>query len=100
MLPFLAGSQCVIVAKSGSSSSDDEDRHDANLIVVIGDGQFVDAPVQGVRYVSGAVSGITGPNGEFNYEIGKTIGFYIGDISRFAALFTDVVIQALLTVLA
>ncbi len=43
-------------------------------------GQLVDAPVEGVSYQSGQQSGITGPNGEFVYEIGKAVRFFIGPI--------------------
>jgi hypothetical protein len=42
---------------------------------------LIDAPVQGVRYESGSVSGITGDLGEFQYETGGTIRFFIGDIA-------------------
>ena len=43
-------------------------------------GRFVDAPVQGLSYVSGSQSGVTGVNGEFVYEIGKPVRFKVGDI--------------------
>ena len=34
-----------------------------------GQGQLVDSPVAGLHYISGSLSGKTGPNGEFEYEI-------------------------------
>ncbi len=43
-------------------------------------GLFVDSPVQGMSYVSGSQSGITGSDGKFRYEKGKSIIFKIGDI--------------------
>ncbi len=43
-------------------------------------GKFVDAPVEGLRYVSGAQSGYTGANGEFTYEVGKTVTFSVGGV--------------------
>jgi len=76
----LTGSECVFFATSGGDTDRSEEDRGAGLIVIIGDGQLIDAPVQGVRYVSGALSGITGSDGEYRYEIGRTIRFYIGDI--------------------
>jgi len=80
--PLLAGSQCAFFFSSGggSSSSDDEDDR-AGLVVKVSDGQFIDAPVQGVNYISGSLSGVTGSNGEFQYETGNTVRFFIGDIA-------------------
>jgi hypothetical protein len=75
----LTGSECVIVAKSGSSHDKDEEKR-SGLVVVLSDGQFIDAPVQGMGFVSGSVSGITGPDGEFQYEAGQPVRFFIGDI--------------------
>ena len=51
------------------------------MVVAVDNGQLIDAPVQGVRYESGSVSGITGDFGEFQYETGGTIRFFIGDIA-------------------
>jgi hypothetical protein len=77
----LTGSECVFVAKSGSSSTDDKDEEQrSNLVVIIKNGQFIDAPVQGLSYRSGRVSGVTGPEGEFQYEDGRKVHFSIGDV--------------------
>jgi hypothetical protein len=84
----LTGGQCVFIATSGNDSCDSSDidscdsknNNNSGLAVVINDGQLIDAPVQGVRYESGSVSGVTGAMGEFQYEEGKTIRFFIGDI--------------------
>jgi hypothetical protein len=79
----LTGSQCVIVATSGGGQLDcndtDKDK-DPCPVVVVATGRLVDAPVQGVRYVAGSLSGSTGVNGEFQYELDKPVRFFIGDI--------------------
>jgi hypothetical protein len=85
----LTGSQCVFVATSGNNSCkssnnnpcDSKQNHNSGTVVVVNTGQLIDAPVQGVRYEAGSVSGITGALGEFRYEEGSTIRFYIGDIA-------------------
>jgi len=85
----LTGSQCVFVASSGNNNSCESTNNDpcdakqnnGSGTVVVKTGQLIDAPVQGVRYVSGSVSGVTGDAGEFQYEEGGTIHFYIGDIA-------------------
>ena len=50
-------------------------------MVVVNDGRLIDGPVQGVGYASGAQTGITGSDGEFRYEAGNTVQFFIGDIT-------------------
>lgn len=86
----LTGSQCVFVASSGNNNSceptnndpcDAKQNNGSSTVVVVKTGQLIDAPVQGVRYVSGSVSGVTGATGEFQYEEGGTIRFYIGEIA-------------------
>lgn len=78
-IPLLGGAQCAFFYSSGDDDDDDQ-RQDANLVVVAGDGRLVDDPVEGVRYESGPLAGLTGHNGEFRYEVGNTVRFYIGDI--------------------
>ena len=81
-IPLLAGSQCAFFFSSGGGSSDSDDEDDrSGLVVKVSDGQFIDAPVQGVGYTSGELSGVTGDNGEFQYEDGNTVRFFIGDIN-------------------
>ena len=81
-IPLLAGSQCAFFFSSGGGSSDSDDDDDrSGLVVKVSDGQFIDAPVQGVGYTSGELSGVTGDNGEFQYEDGNTVQFFIGDIN-------------------
>ena len=50
-------------------------------LVVIIDGRLVDGPVGGVRFESGSLSGVTGPNGEFQFIDGGLVQFFIGDIA-------------------
>ena len=76
-IPMLVGSQCAVFFSSGSDSDDDD--KDEELIVVA-TGQFGAAPVSGADYVSGSISGVTGSDGEFQYEVGQPIQFSIGDI--------------------
>jgi hypothetical protein len=75
------GANCSFYATSGGSKDDDDEKPDANLVIVIREGLFVDAPVQGAGYASGSLSGITGPNGEFRYQVGQRVRFFIGDIN-------------------
>jgi hypothetical protein len=72
-LPFLAGSSCAVFWSSGNGSSneDDQKKDDEGFIVVV-TGNFGDPPVS---------SGTTGENGEFEYEPGKSVQFFIGDIN-------------------
>jgi hypothetical protein len=82
----LTGSQCVFVASSGNNSCNPTINNPCNsknnttseALLVINEGRLIDAPVQGVRYESGSVSGFTGALGEFRYEAGNTIRFSIG----------------------
>jgi hypothetical protein len=89
-IPVLTGSQCLFVASSGNNHAcistvekpcNTQDNTSPVVVVAVDNGQLIDAPVQGVRYESGSVSGITGDLGEFQYESGNTIRFYIGDIA-------------------
>jgi pectate lyase len=89
-VPALTGSQCVFVASSGDNHDcistvdkpcDSQNNTDPVVVVTVDNGQLIDAPVQGVRYESGSVSGVTGDFGEFQYETGGTVRFFIGDIA-------------------
>lgn len=89
-VPVLTGSQCVFVASSGNDNlckpatdtpCDSQNNTDPIVVVTVDNGQLIDAPVQGVRYESGSVSGVTGDLGEFQYETGGTVRFFIGDIA-------------------
>lgn len=76
-LPFITASQCVVLFSSNDSDDDDKDE---DKIIIASTGSFVDAPVQGMVYRSGSLSGITGPGGEFEYEPDEPVQFLIGDI--------------------
>ena len=81
-IPLFGGSQCSFYANSGGDSYDSDKKDDnAGLTVVVDDGRLIDAPVEGVSYQSGSLAGITGSRGEFQYEVGNTIQFFIGDIA-------------------
>jgi hypothetical protein len=79
-MPLLGGGKCAFFYSSGDDDDDDKEANETDLVVVVGEGTLVDAPVQGVRYESGSLTGITGNNGEFRYEVGNTVRFSIGDI--------------------
>ncbi len=81
-IPLFGGSQCSFYANSGGDSRDsDKKDENAGLTVVVDDGRLIDSPVEGVSYQSGSLAGITGSSGEFQYEVGNTIRFFIGDIA-------------------
>lgn len=46
----------------------------------VGQGQFIDAAVEGISYTSGGESGLTDASGTFSYETGKSVTFSIGGI--------------------
>ncbi|MGD8630089.1 MAG: hypothetical protein PVH38_06295 [Gammaproteobacteria bacterium] len=95
-MPLLGGSQCAFFASSGGGSSDpDDENRDAGLVIIVGDGTLVDAPVAGVRYESGPLAGITGSHGEFQYEVGNSVRFFIGDIALGRAVAGKAVITPL-----
>ena len=90
LTPALTGSQCVFVATSGGNDSckqiqdkpcDSQSSITPVMVAAVESGQFIDAPVQGLRYESGSLSGTTGKLGEFEYETGNTVRFFIGDIT-------------------
>ena len=63
-IPLLGGSQCAFFFSSGGGSSDSEDKDErAGLVVIVSNGNFVDAPGDGVNYESGSLAGITGSMG-------------------------------------
>lgn len=57
----------------GSSNNNDDDP--TGLI-----GVFLDSPVDGVQYRTATKSGITKDGGKFEYEVGETVTFSIGDL--------------------
>ena len=79
--PVLVGAQCAFFFSSGGGSSD-RDKEDSNkgLTVVVAEGHLSDAPVVGIDVHSGPLKSITRDNGLFEYEVGNTVRFFIGDI--------------------
>jgi len=50
------------------------------IVPATANGVFVDAPVEGLSYVSGSHKGKTDAAGTFTYEIGQPVTFQVGDI--------------------
>jgi hypothetical protein len=73
------GTDCTMSGTSGGGSEDESSRG-GGLTVVISSGRLVDAPVQGVSYSSAAIAGVTGANGEYEFQQGHGVRFFIGDI--------------------
>lgn len=44
-------------------------------------GTFIDAPVQGLKYVTASQNGDTNENGEFKYVAGEEVEFFLGNLS-------------------
>jgi len=44
-------------------------------------GIFVDSPVAGLSYTSGAQTGVTSSTGQYTYEVGQTVTFSLGGIT-------------------
>jgi hypothetical protein len=78
LTPFLVGSQCAFLFNSGGN--DDDDKDDDKIVVVAANGVFGSTPVAGANYTSGTIRGVTGRNGEFEYEPGSPVQFSVGDI--------------------
>jgi len=80
-LPLLVGSSCAFFFSSGGGSSDRKDGDkDDEIIVVANSGNFGEPPAEGVSYESGSLSGVTDSSGEFQYETGKNVRFFIGEV--------------------
>ncbi len=72
---IIAISVALTVSACGGSSDDNSGG------VSTATGQFKDSNTAGIRYVSGGQSGITGADGSFTYEVGKTVTFSIGGVT-------------------
>ncbi len=81
-LPLVVGSSCAFFFSSGGGSNDRDDKDkDDEFIVVATSGSFGEPLVQGVSYESGSLAGVTDSNGAFEYETGKTVRFFIGEVA-------------------
>jgi len=47
----------------------------------IGQGVFVDAPVEGLTYESSGITGTTDSSGKFSYRVGSTVKFFVGGVA-------------------
>jgi len=54
-------------------------------------GVFIDSPVIGIGYKTETLSGVTSPNGEYEYLPGETVTFFIGDLELPPTLATGTV---------
>ena len=54
-------------------------------------GVFIDSPVISIGYKTETLSGVTGPNGEYDYLPGETVTFFIGDLELPPTLATGTV---------
>jgi len=71
-----------IVASSvflGCSNSNSNSDSTPNATVYTG--TFIDAPVKGLKYSTSSQSGFTDENGEFKYQSGENVEFYLGNLS-------------------
>ncbi|MBA1446449.1 MAG: hypothetical protein M3H12_07585 [Chromatiales bacterium] len=85
--PWVLAATCVLFALQGcnggsDSSNDQSETTTPNDPIEEGvkHGVFLDSPVEGLSYIAGTKSGITDRHGQFTYEDGETVYFYIGDI--------------------
>jgi hypothetical protein len=72
ILVVLAGVSAMLIVFGGCSGNSSSSS--------VNTGVFVDSPVAGLDYRTETQSGITGPNGEFQYIPGETVVFSIGDV--------------------
>jgi hypothetical protein len=81
VVALLCGAQCSFVATSGGSHDDGKQDRNSGLVVVIRDGTVTGASVEGLRFEAGSLTGFTGTNGEFQFEDGASVAFFIGDLA-------------------
>jgi hypothetical protein len=79
VIPLLAGAQCAAFFSSGGGSDDDEEHRDGLTVIVV-NGYLGEAPTKGVGFTSGSISGVTDEEGRFQYQVGHSVRFYLGDI--------------------
>ena len=92
-LPFVVGSSCIVLFDSGGGSNnnwnpdkDDDDDDEEEEETVVQSGNFSAPATEGLNYQSGSVSGVTGSDGEFQYEQDQPVQFSIGDITLGSAV--------------
>jgi hypothetical protein len=67
----------VLSGCGGGGGSDDDATNPTNTTA---QGRFIDAPVEGLSYTSGDITGVTDSNGTFTYEVGSTVVFRVSNI--------------------
>ncbi|WP_331350809.1 hypothetical protein [Cellvibrio sp. UBA7671] len=70
-----------IPAPSSTPTSSSAPAASSTAAATVLQGQFKDTSISGVRFVSGAQTGMTNSTGTFTYEQGKSISFSIGGIT-------------------
>ena len=78
IVPLLTGAKCVFWFSSDDSDRDKPPPEKPEDTVKAG--QVGGIPVEGLRYESGTLSGITGPDGGFEYEADGDVRLFLGDI--------------------
>jgi len=73
---MFAGAVALAVSACGGGGSDG-----GGVVSGVASGVFVDAPVQGLAYTSGAISGTTDALGTFQYEPGQSVTFALGNVT-------------------
>lgn len=74
IIAFSAIASALFVGCGDSSDS-------APATATVETGTFVDAPVQGLKYVTASQNGDTNANGEFKYVAGEEVEFFLGNLS-------------------
>lgn len=69
-----------ILIMSGCGDSDDGHGGVVSSTPVL-KGTFIDAPVQGLKYITATQSGFTNDKGEFNFKAGEQVEFLLGNLS-------------------
>ena len=78
-LLILTATLALVAGCSGSCPSDSTDC--STNTYTVGQGVFVDAPVEGLTYESTGITGTTDSTGKFSYRVGSTVKFYVGGIA-------------------
>ena len=78
-LPLLGGAKCAFWFSSGDSDRDDKPPPEEPEETAQ-QGSVGDTAIAGLWYESGSLSGVTGPTGNFQYESGKTVRLFLGDV--------------------
>lgn len=82
-LAAVAAAISFLSACGGSDSSSEDIIEDdlADVVTETYQGTFIDSAVAGINYECGDTTGVTDVEGKFNYQLGDTCTFKIGDFS-------------------